>query len=840
MDGTGRPPLGPLNRLLLGLFPALLLYALVGFLSFDRAPDFGMKHRLFEVVRVIPGGPADRAGFRPGDRILTENGIPRDETLRLLRDHGRIRAGSEVSFTVQRGDETLAFVVTASEKPRIEKLRMLARTAVAVCFLVVGLVVYRNRTDLVARVFYLVGALFACMLIEPPATGDIRVQALIKIARDASVLFLPPLFLHFVLLFPHEKRIPRWLFLLRPLAVGRRAVLRFPLYAVSILLLGVTSFLTIRIFATGWSNPLSLSLFQFCAAVYLFVCFLAGVAAFVHSYAKTEDAAMRRKLRGVLIGTTAALVPTGVYSVMQQVSPGRELAWDPILTLLLILLPVSFGHAIVRYRLLDFELILKRGILYTLLTAVLATMYLVFVDLVSRLFRSLVGGSDIPATLLSLFLIALLFSPVRDTIQRWVDRTFYREKYEHRKTLHEFSAALTTILDRDTLLRHLVARISETLHIQKVAVFLRDPKESGLVLRAGTGLGDLLPGEMRFSGTEQLPGLVRAQSGALPLERIAARDDGPLSESERRRLAELDTALLLPLVTGEEMVGMISLGRKRSGEFYSHEDRQLLKTLANSAALAIENSELHHNTIEKERMEQELRLAREIQLGFLPSRPPVLPEVDLAAVNSPCREIGGDYYDFLRTRPAGLGIAIADAAGHGVPAALLMANLQATFRVEALTHTSPAEVLSRVNAFAHRQTLDSRFVTCFYGLIDVRSGLFRYANAGHNPPLLVRANGDSRLLDESELLLGVEEKIDYREHAAGLSSGDLLVLYTDGVTEEPNHRDESFGIDRLRDLVVRHRDLPPDDICQLILRDVMDFMDGEPRDDITLVSVRFR
>ncbi|MFH1679702.1 MAG: GAF domain-containing SpoIIE family protein phosphatase, partial [Candidatus Eisenbacteria bacterium] len=651
----------------------------------------------------------------------------------------------------------------------------------------------------------------------------------------------PPLFLHFALLFPHEKKVPRWLFLLRPLRRGARMLIRFPLYAVSVLLFLVTTLLSLRIFTTGRSDPAILSLFQFFAAIYLFLCFVAGVAAFIHSYAHTEDPRMRKKLSGVLLGTTAALLPIGVYSVLRQVNTGVGAHWAPILMLLLVLLPLSFGHAIVRYRLLDFEFILKRSILYGLLTAFLATVYLVLVDLVSRVLRSAFGESDILATLLSLFFIALLFSPVREAIQGWVDRTFYREKYEHRKTLHEFSAALTTILDRETLLRLLVDRISESLHIPTVAVFLRDPRAEGLVLRASTGAGALPAGKALFAGTEGTgwPAFLREQAGVLPVERFAARGSGWLTESERARLRELDAALLLPLVSGEETVGVISLGRKRSGELYSHEDRQLLKTLANHAALAIENSELHHDMIEKERMKRELRLAREIQLGFLPRRPPELPEVSIGATNMPCREIGGDYYDFLITRPRGLGIAVADATGHGVPAALLMANLQATFRVEALTHTSPAEVLSRVNAFAARQSQEAHYVTCFYGLIDLGSGLLRYANAGHNPPLLVGADGSCRRLEESELLLGVDEGVLYREHAVNLSPGDLIVLYTDGVTDEPNRNDESFGVERFEKCVVANRGLPSTDLCDLLLRNVMEFMGNEPSDDITLVAVRY-
>ncbi|MFH1278759.1 MAG: SpoIIE family protein phosphatase [Candidatus Eisenbacteria bacterium] len=839
MNGVSRPRRGIGHAILIVLAPVVVLYAVATFLAIDRTPNFGMRVRFFRVIQVMSGGPADRAGFRVDDQVITQNGISRDDMLTLLREHGRIRPGDEVRFTVDRQGEEIELVVTTATIGPRDRIRVISRTAVALCFLAVGIVVYRNRFDRVAKIFYLVSVFFAFYLIEPPATGDVRLQMLIKIARDAAILLLPPLFLHFVLLFPHEKRVPPWMFFLRPLGGGR---IRFPLYAASLVLFLVASLLTVLIYTTGETSPATLALFQLAVVLYLFGCIVAGVGAFFHSYAKTRSPVMRRKLRGVLVGTTVALVPIVFFNVWQQIHPEVEFAWSGAVFLLAAALPISFGHAIVRYRLLDIELIIKRSILYTLLTAFLAMTYLVFVELVSRVLRQVAGSSDIPATLLSLFLIALLFSPTRELIQRWVDRTFYREKYEHRRTLHEFSTALTSILDRNILLRQMTERISTTLHVPKVAVFLRDPAgPGGLVLQGETGLGGLDPDLTRFDESDRIPGLLKASADILPVEQMSdAERAESMTAAERERIGRLDSALLLPLLSGEEMVGLISLGRKRSGEFFSHEDRQLLRTLANHAALAIENSTLHHNTIEKERLEQELRLAREIQLGFLPAAPPDLPEVELAARNVPCEEIGGDYYDFIITRPYGLGIAIGDATGDGVPAALLMANLQASFRVEVAVHPSPSEALAKVNTFTYRQTQDTRFVTFFYGVIDLKTGLFRYANAGHNPPMLVHPIGTWRYLDQSDLILGVDPGTVYREHAMHLSEGDMLVLYTDGVTDEPNGDDESFGMLRLEQIVIPNRHLPAAELCDLILRGVTEFMGEEPGDDVTLMVVKLR
>ena len=842
MNGIEDPREGFTFRILISLSFLLLFYAFISFLALDRTVEFGMDQRLFQVVQVNPGGPADRAGFRIGDEILAQNGVPREDTIRFLRDHGKIRPGDEVEFTLRREGETFSLRVVTEALSRRDRLRYMASTVVGICFLLVGLVVFRHRGDRVGTVFYLVSVLFPLAIIEPPATGNIHFQMVIKLARDASILFLPPLFLQFVLLFPHEKRTPRWLFMLRPIPVRGRLSIRFPLLAISVVLFLVSALLTIRIYTTGTFNPVTLTLYQLFASVFLFCCFFAGVGAFIHSFAVTGDPEVRRRLRGVLIGTTAALLPTGVYNLLKQARPGLEFTWDPILILLTILLPISFGHAIVRYRLLDFELIIKKSILYTLLTTFLAMIYLVFVGFLSRGLRQVTGSSDIPATLLSLFLIALLFSPTRDWIQRWVDRTFYREKYEHRKTLHDLSNDLTSILDREILLKLLTERISAALHIPKVAVFLSKPGDEDLVLEAATGLGPFREGSIRFTAEQGLPGKLRKSGGIVTVggggAGVTTRD--PIGGSERENLDRLDTALLLPLVSTDEMVGLISLGKKRSGEIYSHEDRQLLKTLANHASLAIENSILHHNTVEKKRMEQELKVAREIQIGFLPGEAPDLPEVEIGAVNHPCVEVGGDYYDFIETRPHGLGIAIGDATGDGVPAALLMANLQASFRVEAATNHSPSETLDKVNVIAYKQTQTTKFVTFFYGIIDLKSGLFRYANAGHNPPILVQPTGHWRYLDDSNLILGVDPTIVYNEHATYLSEGDLLVLYTDGVTDEINEEDESFGIDRLEQLIVPNRHLPPKELCELVLSKVIAFQGGDARDDITLLAIRMK
>lgn len=841
MKGVRHPRRGGLTyRLFVGLTPLLLIYAIISYLAIDQAPDFGMEQRFFRIIHIDPGRPADKAGFRVGDEITMQNGVPTSETVRLIREHGKIRPGDEVEFSILRDGETVMLTVTAEQKTGEEKLRILVRLIVGSCFLLVGLVVYWNRCDKVSTTFYLLGAAFALLIFEPPATGNVTLQLLIKIARDASLLFLAPLFLCFCLSFPHAKRVPSWLVPLRSIFTKSRCPVRFPLYIVSLILWILSSVLSILFFVHGSIDPIVFALFQGITVLFLLSCILSGIAAFIHSFAKTREPLMRRRLRGVLIGTVIALVPMAVVNVLKQANPGIHLPGSPCYSMLMIFLPISFGHAIVRYGLFDLELIIKRSALYGLLTAFLAMVYLVLIDILKRLFQNVTGNTDIPATVISIFLLALLFSPAREYIQKWVDRTFYPEKHAYRRTLQEFSTALTSIIDMKTLLGLMVERISSTLHSSSVVVFLPNEEGTELTLQAAAGHRSVDLEGMRFTSDEPLLHVLRESNDILPMEHVVhPRNSDIFSSKELTRLGDLDASLLLPLKSGEEMVGFISLGKKRSEEIYSHEDRQLLKIFANQAALAIENARLHHNTLEKEKMEQELKLAGDIQKQFLPSAPPKLDGVEIAAINDPCDEIGGDYYDYIVRGPKAVGLAIGDAAGHGVTAALLMANLQASFRAEAIGTASPSSVLGNINRTMYRRTQTARFVTFYYCLLDLKSGILRYSNAGHNPPILIHADGAAEYLTESDLILGVDESVVYHEHAVEMVDGDMVVLYTDGVTDELNSEEESFGDERLKDLLVRNRSMPVEDLVALVRDKVMAFMGGGVGDDLTLLIFRY-
>lgn len=245
--------------------------------------------------------------------------------------------------------------------------------------------------------------------------------------------------------------------------------------------------------------------------------------------------------------------------------------------------------------------------------------------------------------------------------------------------------------------------------------------------------------------------------------------------------------------------------------------------------------------IEKERLESELDLAREIQTRLLPREAPVVPRTELAGLSVPARQVGGDYFDFLPLSGNRIGLMVADVSGKGVPAALLMSSFRASLLSLDLDRDGPAATLARLNAFLYHSVEPGRFVTAFLAVLDPATGRLLYSNAGHNPPLLIKTDLDTHFLREGGLVLGLFGNSRYRQAEVRLDPADLLVLYTDGVTEAADEDDDMWGEERFYSLLCRHREHSCRDIVGMVLDEVSSFSGRQGQtDDITLVIVRWR
>ncbi|MCC6845642.1 MAG: PP2C family protein-serine/threonine phosphatase [Bacteroidetes bacterium] len=289
-----------------------------------------------------------------------------------------------------------------------------------------------------------------------------------------------------------------------------------------------------------------------------------------------------------------------------------------------------------------------------------------------------------------------------------------------------------------------------------------------------------------------------------------------------------------------EIKGLLMVSSKLGGAEFSPDDLHFIELLGNTAIAALENSRLFDEEVEKRLIESDLQIAKDIQRQLLPKTLPDLRNFDFAGENISSKHVGGDYFDVIKLDDNRLLLAIADVSGKGIPAALIMANTQAALRVLAPLNLPLPEFVARVNSVIHQNTQDDKFITFFCGILDVRSNELTYINAGHNPPLLHRSDGLLEELNVGGILLGIfDEAPPYDEGCVHFDAGDLLIMYTDGVSEAMNEQSEEFGEERLRMLAGTMSDISADECARRIIAAARNHAGSAPQsDDITLLIVR--
>jgi len=305
-------------------------------------------------------------------------------------------------------------------------------------------------------------------------------------------------------------------------------------------------------------------------------------------------------------------------------------------------------------------------------------------------------------------------------------------------------------------------------------------------------------------------------------------------------LKEKGFSLILPIRQQKKVGALLCLGSKMTGQAYQLDEIEFLYALGNLAFVSLQNSYLVDEQIEKERLEEEMRLAREIQERLQPSKLPKFEGLETASLALPSRHVAGDYFDAIPLDKDRILYAIADVTGKGVPASLLMSNLQACLRILVPLDIDLEEGTAHMNRVITENTGYDKFITYFHGIYDKRDNTFKYVNAGHNPPTLVRADGSMELLEKGGLLLGVLAGMPYESGTVTLGEGDVLAMFTDGVTEAMSPDGEEWGEERLEPLLVKTRNKTATEILSEVHEAIKEFTDNAPvlSDDLTMILLK--
>jgi sigma-B regulation protein RsbU (phosphoserine phosphatase) len=791
---------------------------------------------VLRVNQVRPGGPAEGVLF-PRDELVAVDGRgvtagfdvrtaipgpPRPYRVVVRRD-GRVRVLDLV--TVPYGFSVSSFFV-------------LAFPIVGVLFLLTGGAVFALRPhDPRARLLAVAFALFvaAGQIPYPAERLPIWAASILVVGQAASIFFWPTL-LHLFLVFPETSP------LLLPVAL-------FPLALVVDVLQILDRPLTFAI--VGQGSPLAMA---FLGAMVLYA--TAALVAPVLTY-RSSSVTSRRKLRVVVVGTLAGFLPSLLLILASVVFDLGALPLWLARTLFfwcvpsLLLVPIAFAYAIVRHQVIPVRLMIRRGVRYLLVSrgfylvevaAVVAAIVFVLTGPRAEALDRMGGRADLLATATAAILVFGALQLLNRRLMPAIDRRFLRQAYDSAMVQEAVGEAARKLPRVDDFLELVAGQIEGALHPETLAIFLRD---------ATSG---------HYSCAFPPPDGLAEISANAPL--IQAMKGAP----ESRQTEE--GGLLLPIVAQSDVIGVLALGPRRGDLPYSREDRQLLQAIAWQLAFAVESAHLVRRKADEERMRREMVMASEVQRRLFPEGPLASSRLDLAGLCLPALGVGGDYYDFLCLREGLIGLAVADVAGKGISAALLMSVVQASLRSQAGS-VSPTELVASMNRLLYRSAARNRFASLFYAEFDETTDLLTFVNAGHNPPLLLRRGGGHELALSSRrgaraseggvaladpvvpatvqrlctggLVIGALAAVGYEQDVVKLAQGDLLVAYTDGVTEAFDANGQEFGEDRLRLAIESAGEAPAAEVAEAIVAAVRQFsVDAPQHDDITLVVARVR
>src|SRR6516225_7865866 len=562
----------------------------------------------------------------------------------------------------------------------------------------------------------------------------------------------------------------------------------------------------------------------------------------------------KRRLRLLYAGTTVSMLPTFILIVIARFKGGElEQVFPELLVLsslaLMLLFPITFAYVIVVQRALDVRVVVRQGLQYALATGairvfqVLLSAAVLTIGITLARNRHLTLANEI-AVVTALILTVLLLRRGALKLRAWTDRRFFRDAYNAEQILTSLGDEVRSIVETRTLIERVSTKIAESLHIPRIAVLL--PQDGFYRPAYAFGYGGVPQAEFGEAATTIERLRREAEPARVYFDDESSWVNAELPEGERQLLATLDPRLLLPLSVKDKLLCVLSLGEKRSEEPYSGTDLRLLKSVAAQTGLALANAQLTTAIAEevarREKMNRELEIAREVQERLFPQRLPGIAGLDYYGKCRTALGVGGDYYDFLALPDGKLGVALGDVSGKGIAAALTMASLEASLRAEAARAVGDlGQMIGRVNQLIYDASAEDRYATLFYAEYDPARRLLTYVNAGHNAPILLREGCTclERLDKAGGPVIGLIPECTYEHAVVALNPGDMLVIYTDGISEAMNPELHEWGEERLIAATKESTGLGSVEVVAQIMQAAAAHAAGAPQsDDMTLVVVR--
>jgi sigma-B regulation protein RsbU (phosphoserine phosphatase) len=842
-----------------------ILYG-INFVQWRNRPDFGWR-AMYESGPNVAADLFDRAksaGLQTGDQILAINGKEYNTFEELFFKIRREEPGSVNTYTVLRKGKEVEINIPTG---RIGFKAVMSRSGplffLGFVYFMIGVLVFLMKPRAKQSWLFLVQtSFFGAMLCYQSPTDLLRPLWLFDL-RIFIEVFMPAPLMHLALRFPKT----------------RNFLIKQPKLVSIPWLLSLTLFILIKINSTAyWNIPSTLNQIWIVSIMLSVVTFLVSL---VWNVLKDTSAAVRLQSNAILVGIFIGIfIP--VVDLLLRAYLDIYLFPDPVIgfTAFLTAFPLSIGFTIVKYDLFAIDAVIKRTYGYLLTTGAIAGIYAVAVSISNFAFGRFEITKSPLFPVIFVLAVVFFFNPVRNRVQKFIDRVFYRLEYDYQETVQRISETMRTLLGLDEIGRSIMNFAVGSMFIDSGSVMLlnKDTNEYAILIQAGeredsrskaedhmiisdetlTKDGEAEKRERTAAETEELSQKISAfnlPAEDLLVQKIAERkkevtiydiQGDPFFEAEREVCAstfeQLGATLLIPLIYEDRLTGMISLGQKKSGKFYRREDINLLNTLANQGAVAIENARMVEEVIEKERMEEELNIARDLQVSMLPSECPTVRGFEISAYSVSAREVGGDFYDFIEMGEDKAGMIIGDVTGKSVSGALVMSASRSVFRMLSEEELNVAESMMRANTRLKKDVKSGMFVALLYAVLNSQDRTLTMCSAGQTQPVMMSASTAEAILVETEgdtFPLGILEDANYEETRLQLQPGDKVVFYTDGIVEAMNEQEEIFGFERLQEVIKASQAEKSESLMNEIITSVKDFTGRAPQhDDLTVIVVK--
>lgn len=829
-------------NLLLGLFALLYIFSStvteLYFLFNDPVAGITFredtKNEQLVVAGLVSKGPAYKAGIQVGDRLIQIN----DFKINNFDDHERaskdIEIGSPVNLLFERNgkQEWVSFTPGARIKVYTRLIFTSLLPGIIFCYslCLIGLFVFLKRLgDPIAHIFYLMVLFWALAMWGVFS----KTQALLKIIplwlAWINLLFFPlavGLLVHFSLIFPFKKKTylkykPFYLFL----CYG--SVLMAPWGAFAHI---INSLWMSRLVNIGYG-------------VWFSIGFFTAFTMLGYSANCAPTPFMRDQAKLIYRSTAITLgAPIGLHFIPRTIF-NFNLPYTEYILLIAVLWPMSLAYAIIKHRLMDVNVIIKRGVAYALMSGIVVAAYFVLVIGSGKLLLILTGSTNEFITIISTLLIAVSFNPVKNRIQRFVDRRFFPTRFLYRDAIRNFNHKLVNVVDLEKLQNLMQSFLFDEMQLSPVVQVWQDAHSKKMQITESSGLTSHpsleLPAESIV--LTHLKNNLQLLDFSLLKQELKSEIEPELEIWEA-----LQTEIILPLHTKGDLKGLISLGGKTDQDSFYNDDINLLQTLNDQLNISLANALLTEELREQDRLKKELEVARRIQLSSLPAADPEIPGLDITGVSIPALEVGGDYYDYLEFKDGRIGVVVGDVSGKGTSAALYMSQLKGILQTAAKFYKSLKDLMIEVNSIAYSSIEVKSFITLTCGAFDPLKKKLFYVRAGHVPLIhYSKKHGKCSELTPKGIGIGLENGVvfnrELEEFVINFASGDVFVFCSDGVSEAHNPQGEEFELRSLMKIVETNDTTSASELREKIITSVLKFSGNNgQQDDMTLVVVKVK